>query len=396
MADQTALVRELYSRLPSLPPDKAAIVSELANRMGIAGSNPGEQMKQNAIANTNFIMQGDDEGPKQSFMDSFKAQLQGLNPVEIAKAYVNHMNHPYETASGLPGGGFEDIPGSTQAAKATSQTMNGNIGGAAGTVTGAGTNAAIMGGMVKGVSAAANAPVVAPTASESGASAAASAVKAIATNPAVQKAAIKGVLGYRAGKVWDLAMAAKKAIEADAASAAPVKASTDVSSKVEISPKVSVDSASNALGTKPTVDNVASSGKGYRTADTLDAPTQTALAKAAQSGKLNSLPADQKTTLVNAVKAGDNETVNKIVAQTAQGTVVDTNVANKVAILVKFAKDHNIDLEAISPEQRQTVADGAVAYAKMNGHGVLPKSGAYRGISDSTLQYVKDALAKMK
>jgi hypothetical protein len=312
-----------------------------------------------------------------------------VNPVNIAKGVYNTVAHPIDTAVGLA-----HLPGQMY-----DQFQNGDMEGLAKSIGQLAGNVA----MAKAIP---EAPGAAKSAVATGARVAdaagtvVDAAKTIAADPTVLKTVARAAVGYRAGKVWDLAVAAHKALkqdaEADAASTAPVKASTDVSSKVEISPNVSVDSASNALGTKPTVDNVASSGKGYRTADTLDAPTQTALAKAAQSGKLNSLPADQKTTLVNAVKAGDNETVNKIVAQTAQGSVVDTNVANKVAILVKFAKDHNIDLEAISPEQRQTVADGAVAYAKMNGHGVLPKSGAYRGISDSTLQYVKDALAKMK
>jgi hypothetical protein len=304
-----------------------------------------------------------------------------VNPINIVKGVYNTVAHPIDTAVGLA-----KLPGQMY-----DQYQNGDMEGLAKNI-----------GQLAGNVALAKAVPEAPGAAKTGAEAVATAAnvaKSVLTDPAVLKTAAKAVMGYRVGKVWDLAIAAHKALKTEAetapAEAAPPKAAADVSSKVEISPKISVESASNALGTKPTVEAPTSAGKGYRTSDTLDAETQTTLARAAQSGKLNSLPADQKTTLVNAVKAGDNETVKSIVSQTPQGNVVDMNVANKVAVLVKFAKDHNIDLESIKPEDRQTVADGAVAYAKLNGHGTLPKSGKYKGISDSTLEAVKDQLSKM-
>ena len=57
MPDQAAIVQELYNRLPSLPPDKAAIVTELARRFGVGDFTPGgappdagAQMRASALA----------------------------------------------------------------------------------------------------------------------------------------------------------------------------------------------------------------------------------------------------------------------------------------------------------------------------------------------------------
>jgi hypothetical protein len=38
--------------------------------------------------------------------------------------------------------------------------------------------------------------------------------------------------------------------------------------------------------------------------------------------------------------------------------------AKQVAISVKYARDHNIDLEAVPLDKPQGVADAAIAYAK--------------------------------
>lgn len=210
--------------------------------------------------------------------------------------------------------------------------------------------------------------------------------------------------------VYSKAVAAKKALDYES-DAAPyrdlanqhnqdLKADTQIPTEARIDPKISVDAASSAMGTKPNIELATNAGKGYRVADILDAETQTRLAKAAQTGKASALPPASRVQLVNAVKAGDAATVNslldKVGAATEQGAKVDKSVTDKVAILVKFAQDHNIDLDAVDPSQRQALADGAIAYAKLNGHGTLPTRGKYVGISDTTLQYVKDALKKMQ
>jgi hypothetical protein len=65
MADQAAVIQELYNRLPSLPPDKAAIVTELARRYGVgdqaAGGAPRDaeaQMRNSALAGVRNQMLG--------------------------------------------------------------------------------------------------------------------------------------------------------------------------------------------------------------------------------------------------------------------------------------------------------------------------------------------------
>src|SRR4051794_9630203 len=101
MADQGAIVAELYRRIDTLPPEKQAIVQELANRFGV-GPDPGAKATA-SIANEwrermAFQDQNPDPGPARGFHvgDLF----QGINPLNIARDYVQHMNHPYETASG--------------------------------------------------------------------------------------------------------------------------------------------------------------------------------------------------------------------------------------------------------------------------------------------------------
>jgi hypothetical protein len=64
MADQAAIVQELYNRLPTLAPDKAAIVQELARRYGIGGGglnngpDAGARMRQDALMHASPELRG--------------------------------------------------------------------------------------------------------------------------------------------------------------------------------------------------------------------------------------------------------------------------------------------------------------------------------------------------
>ena len=127
---------------------------KLKTNRGIAhyadgGSVPdaGRQMRQAALNQAANMMywdsdQSDPHPAPEGFWSSLGSSLNAINPVAIARGYVNHMNHPLETATGLPGGGFEDIPGVVQATKAIGQASSGNLAGAAGTAVGNGILAA--------------------------------------------------------------------------------------------------------------------------------------------------------------------------------------------------------------------------------------------------------------
>lgn len=152
-ANQGAIVAELYRRIDTLPPEKQAIVQELANRFGV-GPNAGAQMRATALDRAREEMDyvGDDTGPARGFhlSDVFGA----INPVRIAQDYVNHMNHPYETASGMPGGGsIAELVPVTPAIQATEQVMNRDYGGAVGTIGGTAVGIAAPIGLAKGLGA---------------------------------------------------------------------------------------------------------------------------------------------------------------------------------------------------------------------------------------------------
>ena len=145
MADQAAIVQELYNRIGTLPPDKAAIVQELANRFGVA-ANAGSQMRGSALGQAREMMdfqdQSPDTGPKRGF--HFGDVLDAVNPMRIARDYADHMNHPYETASGAPGGGsLAELLPVTPAIQTVEQIQNRDFGGAASTALGTAAQIAI-------------------------------------------------------------------------------------------------------------------------------------------------------------------------------------------------------------------------------------------------------------
>lgn len=177
------------------------------------------------------------------------------------------------------------------------------------------------------------------------------------------------------------------------------KVSDAVSTKTEIPTRFSPASTTDALGTKPQIILTSSAGKGVQT--TLDDATQKNLAKAATDDTLTSLNQQQRKALTTAVKNGDNATVNNIikVAQTPQGEGVDVATLNKAAVIAKYLKDHPDsmfnNLDALSPADRQALADAAVAHGKLNPQGLtLPNSGKYRNISDNSIDQIKKALQR--
>lgn len=216
-----------------------------------------------------------------------------------------------------------------------------------------------------------------------------STVQAAASSPVGQvlgKAGLKAVVGHvpvvgpfiRTG--MDLYDASKKV-------------SADVSSQVKVSPKISVAGVSDSMGTTPATATPNTPGA---VTSTLDAATQTKLAKAAQSEEINALPAQTKADLVQAVRNGDSGTVNDILNGKAKSVEIHKqDTINKIAVLARYAKDYNIDLDAVASmgeADRQFIADAAVAHAGKVGGLTVPRSGRYRSISDSTWQLVRDSL----
>src|SRR5690242_19333769 len=123
---------------------------------------------------------------------------------------------------------------------------------------------------------------------------------------------------------------------------------------------------------------------------------------------MQALPLAKRVELANAVKNGDANAINNIMSavekvapdsgqRTPQGGRVDQAVLNKAAIIIKFARDHNIDLSKIGESDRQTIADGAIAHAIKEGHWeqYANKTGTYRGISDDSMKIINDAIAHL-
>lgn len=161
-------------------------------------------------------------------------------------------------------------------------------------------------------------------------------------------------------------------------------------SKVQIPSKFSAESVTDTAGTSAP-KQPAPVAPAATSAPALDAVTTKRIAEATQTGKLDALPPADKSALVKAVKAGDNEAVHSILDK--HGAVDRTRqaVIDKVQVLAKYAQDHGIDLETIAPEDRQTLANAAWAHGSKNGLKV-PKSG-YRSISDDTYNMVRDKVA---
>jgi hypothetical protein len=115
----------------------------------------------------------------------------------------------------------------------------------------------------------------------------------------------------------------------------------------------------------------------------LDASTQAALTEAAQSGKLASLPVDAQKAVVQAIKAGDSDTVNGILAPAHSAVDKLTQaIQDKVTAMASYAKAHGIDPASITDaEARNAFAKSAHSHGTANGLTV-PKQG-YRGVSDA-------------
>jgi hypothetical protein len=125
----------------------------------------GAQMRSSALGQAREMMefqdQNPDTGPARGF--HFSDVIDAVNPMRIARDYVQHMNHPYETASGMPGGGsIAEVLPVTPAIQATEQVLNRDYGGAAGTAlaTGAQFAVPIVGGKLLGAGARAGARVL--------------------------------------------------------------------------------------------------------------------------------------------------------------------------------------------------------------------------------------------
>ena len=153
--------------------------------------------------------------------------------------------------------------------------------------------------------------------------------------------------------------------------------STNISTTPEVSPKISVRSATEADNTTPA---------------TLSADTQQKLGEAARNGTANGMTPAQKSQLVTAVKNGDSAAVNDILVNHAATRQMQADVTNKVAVLARYMKDHNIDPEQVDPKDYQAIADQAVSHAKNIDTLVGPRSGKYRGISPDTMNLIKQSL----
>jgi hypothetical protein len=339
-------------------------------------------MKKEVLENNAILMRGDADAPKQGLVEGFKAGLNNFNPVNIAKNYVNRMNHPFETATGAPGGGVEDIPFVPQAVQAGQQAASGDVSGAVGNLAGNAAGVALTAGAVKA------APVVAGAVGDVY-NAAKQVVSNVASNPTVR--AVAPILAKQAAKIAvnniPLVGPIARTVMDTAETASKVKAATTpkpvpttVSSNVKISPNISVNGVADSMGTTPTATpntpGTANYGGGFQaTSGTLDAATQTKLAKFAQAEK--TVPHETKVELVKAVKAGDSETVNSIIDgatvrskvgnQAHEGIVrTDTSIVNKVAVLSKYAADHADVLDLPSIETSANLVD---RFVKDNGLG---------------------------
>jgi hypothetical protein len=138
----------------------AAFKQKYAAGPGGAIPDAGAQMSAGALGQAREMMafqdQNPDTGPARGF--HFSDVIDAVNPMRIARDYAEHMNHPYETASGMPGGGsLADLAPVTPAIQATEQVLNKDYGGAAGTVLGTAAQLAAPIAIAKGLPLAARA-----------------------------------------------------------------------------------------------------------------------------------------------------------------------------------------------------------------------------------------------
>lgn len=396
VVDQKAVVQELYSRVGTLPPEKAAIVNELAGRLGISKPAQEPGLVDDVKASASFLG------------NEIIGASEAVDPINIAKGLIHTVLHPIDTAKGmatLPGQMYDqyqagDMPGLAK-----------NIGNVAGQVIAAKALPEVPGAAK---TAAETLGKVADSSATPGVSLL-DKIKTIADHPAapaIAKDALKLAGGYRLAKVWDLAekFLSRSKDEAPAASG---KASTNMPVGTQTNGTVSVDAASSAMGTETPRSGFGFSGTTapgspfFAAAQTLDHATQVRLSQAAQSGALKSLPVAQRGELIKAVQTGDVDAIHNIMdavekvvpdtgQRTPQGSRVDQAVLNKAAIVVKFARDHNINLSKISEADRQTIADGAIAHAIKEGHWeqYANKTATYRGgISDASMKIINDAMS---
>lgn len=138
--------------------DKGSYIVETAD----PGAPPdaGAQMRAGALGQAREMMafqdQNPDTGPAQGFHVS--DVLSAVDPRRIWADYANHMNHPYETASGMPGGGsLAELAPITPAIQTVEQVQRGDYGGAASTVLGTAAQMAAPLAIAKGLPLAARA-----------------------------------------------------------------------------------------------------------------------------------------------------------------------------------------------------------------------------------------------
>ncbi len=141
MPEQAEIVQELYNRMGSLPPDKQAIVGELARRFNVvAPSRVGAQMSDATKAAALQSMRDDNPynfqdagggGFWDSAKDAFSGALHGLA----------HLPTFAEMGPNLTAEGTKDLPAGT-VGRVADQAGAGNLAGAMGTVAGTGAGLA--------------------------------------------------------------------------------------------------------------------------------------------------------------------------------------------------------------------------------------------------------------
>jgi hypothetical protein len=137
MPEQAEIIQELYNRMGSLPPEKQAIVGELARRFNIvAPSGVGDQMRQGAQAKALESMQADNPynfqpEDKRGFFESAGDAILGT-----AKGLL-HIPTAADTAPTPVAADMQDVP-VQPVQQVGGQLASGNFAGAAGSIAGTG------------------------------------------------------------------------------------------------------------------------------------------------------------------------------------------------------------------------------------------------------------------
>jgi hypothetical protein len=398
--DQKAVVQELYSRIGSLPPEKAAVVSELAGRFGL--SNQGQPTPDEGFIHATLRKTAE----KMNLGNVLSTLSEADNLAEQGKIIPNPDKPDEDTAGSKI---RELIPNPLDIARdLVHSVVNKDYSGAASTLIPLAAGAAGMSEGAAGVEGEATAstkpstpPSILPM------------IQKIASHPdapAMAKVGLDLALGNHIGAAWGIVKAYLKRQQDTPTPTG--KGSTNMPVSTQTSGTVSTGAASSAMGTETPRSGfgfsgtTASSNPFFQAAQTLDHDTQVRLAKAAQNGQMSSIPVEQRGELIKAVQNGDANSINSIMdsvekavpdtgQRTPQGNRVDQAVLNKAAIITKFVRDHNIDLSKIADSDRQTIADGAIAHAIKEGHWdkYANKTATYRGgISDASMKIINDAM----